>query len=265
MEDRASSAVLLRRVGAVIELRLNRPDTLNAIDDEVAHELFQGLAQVADDPGCRCLVLTGVGRGFCAGQSLGGSDAEERLLRDVGMLVRTRYNPLVEAIQGLTVPVLAAVNGVAAGAGLSLALAADLRVAVETASFSCAFGKLGLIPDSGASFFLPKYVGLSKALELAFTGQRLTAGEAAALGLVARIYPPTTFARDYLEFAQQLAEGPTRAFALTKRALIHAADATLSGQLALEADLQEEAAGTDDFLEGLSAFRLKRPARFVGR
>jgi 2-(1,2-epoxy-1,2-dihydrophenyl)acetyl-CoA isomerase len=172
---------------------------------------------------------------------------------------------LIEAIRALAIPVLAAVNGVAAGAGFSLALAADLRVAADTAWFSCAFGKVGLVPDSGASFFLPKYLGLAKAVELAFTGDPLTATDASHLGLVARVSPAASFARDWLEFAQQLADGPTRAFALTKRALNQAADATLNEQLALEAELQGEAAGTTDFLEGLTAFREKRPARFVGR
>ena len=203
-------------------------------------------------------MITGSGRGFCSGQALGSSVSADALAQEVGALVRRRYVPIITKIRGLPLPVVAAVNGAAAGAGFSLALAADLRVASEAAWFSCAFSGIGLVPDSGASFFLPRYVGLAKAIEMALTGRRVGAAEAATLGLVTYVYPAETFSQDYSTLAHHLAQGPTRAFALTKRALSEATDNSLSQQLELEAVLQQEAAETDDFHEGLSAFRNKR-------
>jgi 2-(1,2-epoxy-1,2-dihydrophenyl)acetyl-CoA isomerase len=258
------SAIILRRYGAVLELRLNRPDTLNAIEEAMARELQKGVKLAGADPGCRCLVITGSGRGFCSGQFLGASVADDGPLEDVGGLVRTRYNPLISALRDLPIPVIAAVNGVAVGAGFSLALAADIRVAADSASFSCGFAKIGLIPDSGASFFLPRYLGLPKALELAVGGERLSATDAAALGLVARVYPSDTFDHDYVEFANAIAQGPTRAFALTKAAFNRGLQASLEDQLETEAELQDQASKTKDFRAALAAFREKRPARFLG-
>ncbi|MFZ0995057.1 MAG: enoyl-CoA hydratase-related protein [Candidatus Dormiibacterota bacterium] len=260
-----ADAVLLRRDGSVTELVLNRPHHLNAIDDEVADGLLRGLDLVGEDANCRCLVITGSGRGFCSGQALGSSDNGDEFPQEVGALVRRRYVPLVTKIRGLSLPVVAAVNGVAAGAGFSLALAADLRVASEAAWFSCGFAGIGLIPDSGASFFLPRFFGLAKALELALTARRVDAVEAARLGLVSHVYPADTFSHNYSALAHDLAQGPTRAFALTKMALSQATTNSLSQQLELEAMLQQEASETDDFHEGLSAFRDRRAPQFVGR
>jgi 2-(1,2-epoxy-1,2-dihydrophenyl)acetyl-CoA isomerase len=259
-----AEAVLLRRDGAVTELVLNRPDHLNAIDDEVAEGLLRGLELVGGDASCRCLVITGSGRGFCSGQALGSSDSSDALPQDVGDLVRRRYVPLVTRIRELSLPVVAAVNGVAAGAGFSLALAADLRVASEAAWFSCGFSGIGLVPDSGASFFLPRFFGLAKAMELALTARRVGAVEAATLGLVSYVYPAKTFSQDYSTLAHELAQGPTRAFALTKEALSRSTANSLPQQLELEAMLQQEASETDDFREGVAAFREKRAPRFLG-
>jgi 2-(1,2-epoxy-1,2-dihydrophenyl)acetyl-CoA isomerase len=258
-------AVLLQRTGPVIELVLNRPDRLNAIDDELAVGLQRGLDMVAEDPSCRCLVITGSGRGFCSGQALSGGETGQDREWDVSQLIRDRYIPLVTKIRDIHVPVVAAVNGVAAGAGLSLALAADVRVASDAAWFSCAFSGIGLVPDAGATFFLPRYLGLSKALELAITGERFGAVEAASLGLVAHVYPAATFAHDHAALAQRLAQGPTRAFALTKTAFARTLASSLAEQMELEAKLQGEAAETADFREGLAAFREKRQPRFVGQ
>ncbi|HUY57261.1 MAG TPA: enoyl-CoA hydratase-related protein [Candidatus Micrarchaeaceae archaeon] len=263
MGRETSKSVLLRRSGAVIELVLNRPERLNAIDDEVAADLLEGLESVAGEPGCRCLVITGSGRGFCSGQALPSAQSGS-LPRQIGALVRERYIPLVTAIQLLPIPVLAAVNGVAAGAGFALALAADLRVAADDAWFTCGFAAIGLVPDSGASYFLPRYLGLSKALQLALTSERLSAPKAAELGLLARVFPAASFHRDSLAFAQELASGPTKAFALTKQAFREGLGFNLGAQLELEADLQQQASETADFREGLLAFRQKRPPRFTG-
>jgi len=264
MADVGKEAVLLRRDGAVTELILNRPEQLNAIDEQVAAQLRDGLVTVGRSRECRCLVITGSGRGFCSGQALPKAEVSAELPQDVAGLVRERYNPLVTLIRQLPIPVLAAVNGVAAGAGFALALAADLRVASQDAWFSCGFAKIGLVPDTGASFFLPRYLGLPRAIQLALTGERITAEAAAELGLVAKVFPASTFAGDYLEFAQELAAGPTRAYALTKQAFRQALESTLEDQLELEATLQQEAAETGDFQEGLRAFREKRPPRFSG-
>ncbi|HVD03915.1 MAG TPA: enoyl-CoA hydratase-related protein [Candidatus Dormibacteraeota bacterium] len=174
MGRETSKSVLLRRSWAVIELGLDRPERLNAIDDEVAADLLQGLESVAGEPGCRCLVITGAGRGFCSGQALPTAQSDP-LPRRIGAVVRERYIPLVTAIQLLPIPVLAAVKGVAAGAGFALALAPDLRIAADDAWFTCGFAAVGLVPDSGASYFPPHYLGLSKALQLALTGERLSA------------------------------------------------------------------------------------------
>jgi 2-(1,2-epoxy-1,2-dihydrophenyl)acetyl-CoA isomerase len=257
-------AVLLRRDGAVTELILNRPERLNAIDDEVAAQLLAGLASVKGDPECRCLVITGNGRGFCSGQALPSAGDAGALPGDIAGLVRERYNQVVLLMRDLPIPVLAAVNGVAAGAGFALALAADLRVASEDAWFSCGFARIGLVPDTGSSFFLPRYLGLPRAIQLALTGERVGALAAAELGLVMRVFPTSAFTDEYRAFARELAAGPTRAYALTKRAFSQALTSTLDAQLELEAKLQQEASETADFQKGLLAFRKKRPPRFTG-
>lgn len=265
MDVAGSEAVLLRRQESVTQLILNRPASLNSIDEEMAAGIRGGLDLVRGDRRCRALVITGAGRGFCSGQALptGGTDVE--LPADVAGLVRTRYLPIVTKIRDLPIPVIASVNGVAAGAGFSLALAADFRVASDAAWFSSAFARIGLVPDSGASFFLARYLGFPRALEVALTGRRISALEARDLGLVSRVFPAASFAEDSSEFARELAAGPTRAFGLTKRALSRALTNTLEEQLELEATLQQAASETDDFREGLRAFRDKRVPKFEGR
>jgi len=264
MGQSSPAPVLVRREGSVIELVLNRPERLNAIDEEVAAGLRDRLGVVAEDPNCRCLVITGTGRGFCSGQALPSTEGGG-LPGNAGDLVRERYTPLVTTLRHLPIPVLAAVNGIAAGAGFALALAADLRVAADDAWFTCGFAAVGLVPDTGASYFLPRSVGLSMAVQLAFTGERLSALAAAELGLVARVFPAASFHDDYLAFARELASGPTRAFALTKQAFRDGWESSLDAQLETEARLQQQASETADFREGLLAFREKRPPRFTGR
>lgn len=263
MSNGESDGVLLRRRGPVSELVFNRPEHLNAIDQEVAAQFRDGLTSVGRDPGCRCLVITGAGRGFSSGQALPPDD-DEVIPADVAALVRERYSPLVTMIGELPFPVVAAVNGVAAGAGFALALAADLRVASVDAWFSCAFAKIGLVPDCGSSFFLTRYLGFPMALQLALTGERIDATLAEQLGLVTKVFSAESFEKDYQQFADQLAAGPTRAYALTKRSFRRALESSLLDQLELEATLQQEASETADFREGLVAFREKRPPKFHG-
>ena len=264
MGESGSAAVLLGRHGAVVQLVLNRPERLNAIDEDMATGLRASLELVAADRDCRCLTITGSGRAFCVGQSLSEGATGQALRRDIAGLVRTRYIPIVSGIRALSVPVVAEVNGIATGAGFALALAADIRLASDAAWFACGFSNIGLVPDSGASFFLGRYVGLSRALEFAITGRRISAPEALTLGLVTRVFPAKTFEDDCLAFAEELAAGPTRAFALTKTALNMGLSHTLEDQMEREAQLQQEASETDDFQEGLDAFRERRAPRFKG-
>ncbi len=260
--ETSAQPLLIERRGPVTTLVLNRPAKLNAIDRDLAMALVDAVEGVAGDGSCRCLVLTGAGRAFCSGQELGSVD--DPLPSDIEGLIRERYTPLVLALQNLPIPVVAAVNGLAAGAGLSLALAADIRVASTSAWFSCAFAQIGLVPDSGATYFLSRYLGLGWALHYAFSGERIDAGRALELGLVTRTIPPEDFSSEIVEFTQELAAGATRALGLTKRALYSGTTSSLEEQLELEAKLQQAASETEDFQEGLASFREKRRPQFRG-
>ena len=247
---------------AVATITLDRPDALNALTVPLKHELLAAFEQVAGDAAVRAVVLTGAGRAFCAGQ-----DLRERLEPDAAPLedeIRLRYNPLVRAMVGLEKPLIGAINGVAAGAGASLALACDLRIAAEGASFLLAFGRVGLVPDSGATWLLPRLIGGAKAAELALTGAALSAADAERLGLVLRVVPAGELAAAAQALAAHLAEGAPRALALTKRALAASWDATLEEQLETEADFQGQAGATADHAEGVAAFVERRPPRFTG-
>jgi 2-(1,2-epoxy-1,2-dihydrophenyl)acetyl-CoA isomerase len=224
--------------------------------------LLAAIEEVGARQASRAVVLTGAGRAFCAGQ-----DLRERLQPDaapLGVEVRERYNPIVRAMRDLGQPIVAAINGVAAGAGASLAMAADIRIAAETASFSLAFGRVGLVPDSGATWFLPRLVGATRAAELALLNEPVTATDALRIGLVGRVVPGEQLAVAAREVAERLAAGAPRAIALTKRALDAAWDRDLADALDAEAELQDEAGRTKDHAEGMAAFLEKRPPRFIG-
>ena len=253
--------VLKERQDGVLVLTLNRPEKLNAITGELLDALYAALKEGEEDREVRALLLTGAGRAFSAGQDLTGfgdrkPDYEAHL---------RRYNRVVEALSGLEKPLVVAVNGVAAGAGMSLALWGDLRLAAVGASFTTAFVRIGLVPDSGLSFLLPRLVGLAKAQELLLLSPRLSAEEALALGLVHRVVPAEKLMEEALSLAKELAQGPTRAYALTKKLLLETYRLSLTEALALEAVLQGQAGQTQDHEEGVRAFREKRPPRFQGR
>jgi len=247
---------------AVATLTLDRADALNSLTIPLKVELLATFRRLARDREVRAIVLTGAGRAFCAGQ-----DLRERLEPGATPLateLRERYNPLILAMRTIEKPIVGAINGVAAGAGASLAFACDIRIAAEGASFLLAFGRIGLVPDSGATWFLPRLVGPAKAAELALTGESLSAADAERLGLVAKVVPAATLLEEARALAGRLASGAPRAIALTKRALNRSWDTTLEESLEYEAYLQGIVGATDDHREGLAAFVEKRPPRFSG-
>lgn len=261
MPDQPASSLIHEADRGVATLTLNRPDALNALNAELRRELLSAVKAAARDDEVRAVILTGVGRGFCAGADLRGG-SEERQFRRV---LTAEYNPLIEAIRACPKPVVAAVNGVAAGAGMSLALAADLVVAAQEARFVPAFHRIGLVPDSGLARTLVRALGRHRAFEILVGERSFGADEAHEAGLVAAVVPAGALLEVARELAERLAAGPTRAFALTKRLLASAEDATLSEALAEEAALQELAGRTEDHAEGVAAFAEKRDPAFRGR
>ena len=246
----------------VATVTLDRPDALNSLTVPLKRELLVALTAAGRDRDVRVVVLTGAGRAFCAGQ-----DLRERLEPDAAPLaveVRERYNPIVRTMVELEKPIIGAINGVAAGAGASLAFACDLRIAADTASFVLGFGRVGLVPDSGATWLLPRLIGASKAVELALTNEPLSAAEAERLGLVARAVPSDELLPAARDIAGRLADAAPRALALTKRALRRALETNLEATLEYEADLQGVAGRTRDHAEGIAAFIEKRAPRFEG-
>ncbi|MDQ7843067.1 MAG: enoyl-CoA hydratase-related protein [Armatimonadota bacterium] len=257
-----AETLIVERTDGVMTITLNRPEVLNAVNDLMARELREALRTAAREATVRCLVITGAGRGFCSGQDLRDRAAGDLSYREH---LRATFNPLILQIHTLEKPVLAAVNGVAAGAGCSLALAADLRIASDRASFIELFARIGLVPDSGSTWFLPRLVGLGKAFEMTYTTDPVDAQEAYRIGLVNRVVPHDDLLPKTMELAGRLAAGPTKAYGLTKRALHYALGAALEQALEYEAHLQEIAGRTADHREGVAAFLEKRPSRYTGQ
>jgi len=248
--------------GPVATLTLDRPAAMNALTVPVKVALREALESLAVDRSVRAVILTGAGRAFCAGQDL--AEREQPDAAPFEVEVRERYNPIIRALRTMGQPVIAAVNGAAAGAGASLAFACDLRLAAEEARFILAFGRLGLVPDSGASWFLPRLVGPAKAAELALLGDPIDAAEALRLGLVSKVVPGDQLMIEARAMADRLAEAAPLALALTKTALDRAMTIDLDEALEGEAKLQGIAGASADHAEGLAAFREKRPPQFTG-
>lgn len=261
MPEASYDTILVEVAGGVATITLNRPESLNALNGAMRRELLAAIKAAGLDDAIRAVVLTGAGRGFCSGADLRGG-AQERAFRRV---LTDEYNPLIAATRELPKPVIAAVNGVAAGAGVSLALACDLVYASEGARFIQAFVRIGLVPDSGSTRTLVRALGRHRAAALIFSGEPLGAAEALAGGLVNEVVPADQLATTVQAAATTLAAGPTRAIGLAKRAINHAEDALLAESMAMEASLQELAGRTEDHAEGSAAFGEKREPRFVGR
>jgi 2-(1,2-epoxy-1,2-dihydrophenyl)acetyl-CoA isomerase len=257
--------VLMDHADGVARLTLNRPDVLNALTPELLQELAAAIDTAVESEGVRALLLTGAGRAFCAGQDLRHpAIADPEKLGGVAALLRATYHPAIERIVNAPLPVVCAVNGVAAGAGANLALACDVIVAAESAVFVEAFVNIGLVPDAGGTYWLPRLVGRARALGLAMLGEPLGAEAAADWGLIWRAVPDAALMDEAGALAAKLAQGPTVALGLMKRAIVGTPQATLDAQLELEAALQTEAAASADAAEGIAAFVEKRPPRFTG-
>lgn len=260
MGNSSFDSITLEFESGFARLTLNRPDRLNSFTEAMHQEIRDALLKVQTDGSARCLLITGEGRGFCAGQDL--DDLDMSALSDV---LEKNYNPLIRTITGLDMPVICAVNGVAAGAGANLALACDIVVAARSASFVQAFSKIGLIPDAAGTWTLPRLVGLPRALGLTLLGNRLSAEQALQWGMIWEVVDDDALAEHANALATHLAKQPTVALALTKKLMRQSYDNSLEQQLQLERDFQSAASQTQDFQEGVAAFLAKRPPEFTGR
>lgn len=247
----------------VATITLNRPDVYNALNDEITYELQDAFKAVAKDDQVRVVVLTGAGKAFCSGQDLKAASGEGK--RSFLESLHKRYNPIIRAMRSLPKPIVCKLNGVAAGAGCSLALACDIIVASEEATLIEVFINIGLVPDSGSSYFLPRLVGMSKAFELCSMGSRVKAAEAAAIGLINKVVPASQLDAAVGEYTEYYSQAPTKAIGLIKKMLNRSATATLDEMLEYEAYCQEIAGSSADYKEGVQAFLEKRKAVFTGK
>ena len=256
--------VLVSLEAGVLCITLNRPEKLNAFNPAVHKGLADAMTRAESEAEIRCLLITGAGRGFCAGQDLAERDMKAATI-DLGSGLETWYNPLVRRMRALPKPIVCAVNGVAAGAGANFALACDIVLAARSASFIQAFVKIGLVPDCGGSYFLPRLAGTQRAMALAMTGDRLTAEDAERWGLIWKCVDDAKLKEESEKLALQLASGPTKSLGLIKQAIYDSANNDLAAQLDLERDLQRKAGFTEDYREGVAAFLEKRKPVFKGK
>ena len=257
------SSILKTVESGIAILTLNRPEKYNSVNRDMALALQSALDECAADEAVRCIVITGAGKGFCSGQDL--SEASDIATLDFRKMVEEHYNAIVLRLRNIEKPIIAAVNGVAAGAGANLALACDFVLAAKSATFIQAFSKISLIPDTGGTFFLPRLVGLQRALALAFTADKVTAEEAVQMGMAYKCFDDETFEQSWKAMAGTIAQMPTKALGLTKRAMNNSFTNTLTEQLDVEKELQAEAGASHDFGEGVMAFMMKRKPAFKGR
>ncbi len=256
--------VLVSLQAGVLRITLNRPEKLNAFNPAVHKGLADAMTRAETDGAIRCLLITGAGRGFCAGQDLQERDMKAAAI-DLGGSLETWYNPLVKRMRALPKPIVCAVNGVAVGGGANFALACDIVLAARSASFIQAFVKIGLVPDCGGSYFLPRLAGMQRAMALAMTGERLSAEDAERYGIVWKTVDDDRLMDETEKLASSLAAGPTRSLGLIKQAMYASAGNTLAAQLDLERDLQREVGKGDDYREGIAALLEKRAPLFKGR
>jgi 2-(1,2-epoxy-1,2-dihydrophenyl)acetyl-CoA isomerase len=262
-----SETVRAEAKNGVLWLTMNRPDKLNAFDEAMGNDLLEALKEGERSPEVRCVVLTGEGRAFSVGEDLNANRAAYESGKSVpfGEVLKRKYNPIVQRMRKMEKPVVAAVNGVTAGAGLGLALACDLRAASEKATFHEAFIKVGLVPDAGTSFWLPRILGPGKAMEVGLLGEPIDASRALGMGLVNWVFPEDRFKEEVTRLAERLSKGPTKAMGLTKRALNRAVVVDMDSALEYEMYLQDVAGRTRDHVEGVKAFFEKREPNFTGQ
>ena len=256
-------SILKNIENGVLTLKLNRPSVFNSFNREMAFELQEALKEGETKTEVRAIIITGEGKAFCAGQDL--AEATDPNGPALQTIVKDHYNPIIELIRSIEKPIIAGVNGVAAGAGANIALACDITIAKESASFIQAFSKIGLIPDSGGTFFLPRIIGTQKALALMMTGDKVSANDAEKMNMIYKVVSDEAFENELYKFSNQIAKMPTKGLGLTKKAVNASFSNDLSTQLALEEVLQTEAGQTFDFNEGVSAFLEKRTPEFKGK
>jgi 2-(1,2-epoxy-1,2-dihydrophenyl)acetyl-CoA isomerase len=259
-------SVLVSVEAGVETITLNRPEKLNALNPEMHQLLRAALERAAVEPAIRAVLLTGAGRGFCTGQDLAERDVSAGAAPiDLSVSLGSHYNPLVRRMRALPKPIIGAVNGVAAGAGANIAFACDIVIAARSASFVQAFSKLGLVPDAGGSYFLPRLIGTARAMGLALLAEKLDAEQAAQWGLIWKVVDDARLAEEARALADRLASGPTKGYGLLKKAMYASPGNSLDAQLDLERDLQREAGYSEDYREGVTAFKEKRDPRFKGK
>ena len=258
-----SNTIKIENRGAVVILSLNRPEVFHSFNREMSHALLEALSAAEEDNNIRAIIITGSGKAFSAGQDLTEATAIDG--PTIENILNEHYNPLVRSIRSMNKPIIAAVNGIAAGAGANLALCCDIILASNQSSFIQAFSKIGLIPDTGGTFFLPRMIGFHRAMAYMMTAEKMSAQEAKDCGLVFKIFDDQNFLEECIGFATNLANMPTRALALTKKALNISFSNTMDQQLGVELLLQIEASQTHDFKEGIEAFLQKRKPNFIGK